>query len=118
MEKIRQKKGKAASIFKLKDKIVGEEKESPESVAIIHPVTKIKLFNHDEILEAAVDYVHNLLKDNEPKDDFIKEISIRNKIHDLRMLENLENDDENHFTEDDFKNILDHLQKKSKQKGK
>ena len=69
-------------------------------------------------MEDALNYVCNLLVNNEPKEKFKEEIELKNRLHDIRMDEIIENDEENDFTEENFNDILEHLEKKSKKKYK
>ena len=70
----RNKKGRTAAIFNLKEKIVGRKKVAQEAISIIHPVKNIRLFDHNEIKEASVNYVCQLLKNSEPKTEYVAEI--------------------------------------------
>ena len=102
-------KGRTAAIFNLKEKVIGKKKESQESVSIVDPVTKERLFDHDKIKQASLNYVKNLLKNNDPKQEYKHEIDVVNALHDVRMREVIENDENEHFTEEDFENILEKL---------
>ena len=88
------KKGKTATIFKIKKNIVGDEHEGNNSVSMKHFRTKEQLFNNEEINEAALEYCIELLSNREPKDNYKKNIEFLNKIHEVRMNEKIENDDE------------------------
>ena len=70
LKEFKRNKGKVATVFKLKENIVGAKKDVPEAVSYIDPKTKTPVFNHEEILEVAVNYVHDLLTNNEPMNDF------------------------------------------------
>ena len=48
VEKVK-KKGKSASIFNLKEKVLGGKKQNQEATSIIDPKTKKRLFDHEEI---------------------------------------------------------------------
>ena len=66
----KSKKGRTAAVFRLKSKIIGNKKESPEASSIKDPFTNELLFNKVDIKKASVDYVVDLLKNNEPRDEF------------------------------------------------
>ena len=69
VEKVK-KKGKSASIFNLKEKVLGGKKQNQEATSIIDPKTKKRLFDHEEIKKASLQYVCDLLTNEKPKEDF------------------------------------------------
>ena len=116
LKSVKSNKGKSAAVFSLKAKILGSKKSEQEAVVIEDPVNKELLFETDKIQESSLNYVKNLLKNREPKDDYKTDIEIINIMHEMRMKEELDNDEQ--FTLDDFSNLLKKLQKDNKMKYK
>ena len=54
--KIKEKKGRAAAVFKLKDKIIGNKKEPNGPSVLLDPKTNKLIFKPTEIIEASADY--------------------------------------------------------------
>ena len=105
LEKLKENKttkGSASAIFKLKESVVGSKKSGQEAIVITDPVSKKKLFEKDKIKEASAIYVQNLLKNNLPIKEYEMEIKVKNLLHDIRITEEVENDDEEEFTEETF----------------
>ena len=67
---MREKKGNAAVVFRLKEKICGKKKSNIEPTAILHPSKKDQVTDKKEITKICGDYCENLLKKKEPKEDF------------------------------------------------
>ena len=116
LKSVKSNKGKSAAVFSLKAKILGSKRSEQEAVVIEDPVNKELLFETDKIQESSLNYVKNLLKNREPKDDYKTDIEIINIMHEVRMKEELDNDEQ--FTLDDFSNLLKKLQKDNKMKYK
>ena len=79
--------------------------EDPETGAMIVEKSKLK--------EASINYVAKLLTNREPKEEYKAEFKVMEKLHEIRRLENQDNDE---FTESDFDDLLKQLEKKSKSK--
>ena len=86
-------------------------------MSILDPATGKRIFEHEKIKEASVQYVVDLLTNNEPEEEFRHEIEIRNMLHETRLKEVvLSDDDEESLSEDDFENVLIKLRKKAPEK--
>ena len=116
LKDIKKDKGKSAAIFKLKEKIVGAKKEGTESVSMNDPETGQMICDHEQLKQASIDYLSNLLKNREPKEDYREHFETLRILHDSRMNEELENDEE--LTKEDFQNMLKKLKRKKAAKYK
>ena len=72
LKKIREEKGKCASIYSLREKILGKRKTKEEPTAIMDPETKKLIFKPSEILRVSVEYCQKLLTNDSPKEEFEK----------------------------------------------
>ena len=113
---LKNTKGISAAVFNLKSKVLGEKKTKQEAVVIDNPVTGLPMFKAEEIKEASINYLKNLLENREPKEEYNSDIKVLNIIHERRMQEDHLDDDE--FNHDDFSELLKILQKKNKSKYK
>ena len=59
LSKIKEKKGRAAMVFRLKEKICGKKKSTSEPSAISHPQKKIQIKNPSQIKVICADYCEN-----------------------------------------------------------
>ena len=66
----KQKKGKAASIFLLKDKVIGSKKVRSEPVMIEDPEAGIPIDTPEGIKSVSLEYCTKLLTNREPKPSF------------------------------------------------
>ena len=107
---LKEKKGRSAVVFNLKDRIVGNKKDSEEPTAIIDPKTLKKTFTPSKIIKVCADYVQELLAKKEPKEAFKDDIEWKHEVHKVRMSEMIENDVE--MTNEMFFSTLDNLKKK------
>ena len=107
-------KGNQAALFKLKAKIVGEKRPSQEAVSMVDPDNKELLFEPERIKEASVKYLTNLLTNRNPSEGYEMDIKVKEIIHNVRMNEEIEDDES--FSEDDFKNLMKILKLKNKEK--
>ena len=114
LKDIQKKKGKSAAIFNLKEKVIGQKKAGQEATIMKDPKTKDILTSRTKIKEASLDYCVELLTNRSPKEEYKKEIEIKDEIHTIRMEEQIENDVE--FTEKIFFDSINELKKKNKKK--
>ena len=114
LKQLEKEKGKSASVFKLKEKIVGSKKVAQEAVSMKDPDTGEIILENMKLKEASIKYVSNLLTNRSPKDDYKEEFDIMVSLHDLRMEE--EKDEENRITDEDFVTFLKQISKKNKEK--
>ena len=110
LKSIRESKGKSASVFRLKEKIVGKKKASDGPSVVLDPKTNNPIFKPSSILKASVDYCKQLLTNDEPKDDFDKDLKLKRMVHDVRMKEAYNEDYE--LTEEMFADVLKKLRRK------
>lgn len=111
LRKIQKTKGKVAAIFKVKEKIVGNKKiNSDGPTAVKDPTTNELIFKPSKILSVCATYVKELLTNREPREDFITDVTLKNKVHKKRMTETTDNDVE--FSKKIFNNTLETLRKK------
>ena len=76
------------------------------------------LYDHEEIKSASLKYCQNLLKDKKPDDEYRYEIKVKELLHDVRMNEIVEDDENEEFTVELFSALMEKLKKKSKEKYK
>ena len=111
LEFIKQSKGKSASIFALKDKVIGRKKTQQEQIVIIDPATGEEVYEPEKIKSVSLSYLSNLLKTKEPNDEYADIIARKKALHYERMLEQIPNDLEEMPLESFFK-TLENIQKK------
>ena len=104
-------KGRSASVFKLKEIIVGSKKQKQEPSSVKDPKSNKEVFDVAEIKKKTLDYCVDLLTNRPPRDDYINDVESKNSIHDVRML--MRNaDDEMEYSEDLFNEAIEKLKKK------
>ena len=81
---------------------------------MVDPVNKELLFEPEKIKEASVKYLTNLLTNRNPSEGYELDIKVKEIIHNVRMNEEIEDDES--FSEDDFKNLMKILKLKNKEK--
>ena len=110
LNKVKESKGKAAAIFKLKENILGKKKSTDEPSSIFDPMTNTHSFKPSDIVRISADYCEELLKNDDPKEGFEEDILFKRRIHSLRMKENVDNNVE--LTREMFDNSLKNLKAK------
>jgi hypothetical protein len=85
-------------------------------VSMNDPETGQMICDHEQLKQASIDYLSNLLKNREPKEDYRENFETLRILHDSRMNEELENDEE--LTKEDFQNMLKKLKRKKAAKYK
>ena len=111
MKEMRKTKGKAAVIFNLKEKIVGEKKSVQEATVLIDHESKKEVYTPEEIKRVSIEYCQKLLTNREPKAEYKEDLELKKDIHRIRMEENIANDVE--FSNELFQNSLNMLEKKT-----
>ena len=111
LEHLRNTKGKAASIFALKDKVLGKKKGQQEQVFITNPITGEDVYNPEQIKSVSLSYLTNLLKTKEPKDEYVNIIAMKKTLHYERMLEQVP-DDLEELSLESFLKALELIRKK------
>ena len=87
LRKIKNKKGKSAAIFKLKEKVVGAKKIQQEATILIDPETKNEINTVAEIKSVSLKYCKDLLTNRAPRDDFKEVLENKSNLHEIRMNE-------------------------------
>ena len=116
LKNIQKSKGRSAAIFKLREKVIGSKKEGMESVAMKDPITGNILYDPDQLKKASESYLSNLLKNREPKEDYVEGLKTLRSLHEVRMSEVVTNNE--HLTEQDFDKMLTKIKKKKAEKYK
>ena len=116
LKNIKKEKGKSAAIFKLKEKVIGSKKEGMESVSMKDPVTGSMICDPEQLKKASTEYLSKLLTNRDPKDGYQRGFETLRLLHDLRMSEELENEEK--LTYQDFENMLKKMKKKKAGKYK
>ena len=81
LKEIKKVKGKTAAIFKLKEKVVGTKKEGMESVSMNDPKTGQMIYDPEKLKQASMNYLSSLLKNREPKDEYIEDFKTLRILH-------------------------------------
>ena len=89
---IKETKGKSASVFALKDMIIGKKKSPLEPVVLIDPETGGEVNTPSDIKRVSLKYCVNLLKKNRPKSRFSAILKAKKETHFERMSEAIEDD--------------------------
>ena len=84
------KQGRSTKVFKLREKILGHKKQSQEACAVKDPKTEELIVSSEEIKKVSLEYCKEVLSNNKPETEYMKEIMIKEKIHDVRMKGNEE----------------------------
>ena len=113
---LKSTKGRSAAVFSLRAKVLGEKKVRQEAAAVEDPVTKVIIYDAENVKDTSLEYLKNLLSNRKPKEEYEKDLRIINLLHDRRMTEDIEEDNE--LTKDDFHDLMKKLQKNNKNKYK
>ena len=108
-------KGKSASVFKLKESIVGPKKTKQEPSSVKDPQTKKEVFDVETIKQKSLDYCVNLLTNRAPLEKYKEDIESKRNVHEERM-KSRNNDDEIEYSDDFFWDALAGLKKKGNRK--
>ena len=116
-KRIKESKGKAAAVFKLKDSIFGNKKSPLDPVALKDPNTGLLVTTPQEIKRVSLAYCVNHLTNREPKPEFRDQYAAKVFLHEIRMREIISNDIDE-LTPDTFQTALDVISKKPGDKYK
>ena len=94
LKDLKTTKGKAAAIFKTKNKIVGSKTIDSEAVVVFDPITKTEVYRPDDIMRVSLEYCCKLLTNRNPKNEFVQDIAMKRLVHDVRMNYTIDDDDE------------------------
>ena len=114
LKEIKAQKGRAASVFHLKERIVGSKKSQQEPAVIRDPDTKEYVTDAKEIKRISLKYCVDLLTNREPKDGYEEIVEMKRRVHKERMAEIIE--DEFDFTRKFFDDCLEAVKKKNNKK--
>ena len=105
LKSITERKGKSASVFKLKERVLGTKSIEPEAVTLKDPDTGLLIDSPRKIKEASLNYCSSLLTNRAPKSGYEDIVKRKADLHDERMKEIVPND-LNEMTEDQFNEAL------------
>ena len=107
-------KGQVAAIFDIKNKILGNKKKPErEATAVINFRTRELEVCPEKIKEISLDYISNLLDNDEPEDDVKEDVALTNTIHVVRQLDRSEADTDDTINQDDIDEVFKKIKKKS-----
>ena len=116
LKDVRNKKGKAAAVFNLKERVLGSTKAKQEAAVIRDPATGKIVTDVEEIKNISLKYCVDLLTNRPARDGYKELIQIKKNVHEKRMKEVVENDVE--FSEDLFDKCVAALKKRNPKKYK
>ena len=117
LKRTKGKKGKAAAIFNLQQRIIGGKKLPVEAIAIEDPSTKMLVSDTNKIKDISLDYCAKLLTNRKPNPGYEAIVEHKIKLHTERMNEYVENDIEE-LDRELFQKVLRDVGRKSKDKYK
>ena len=104
-------KGKIATLFRIKERIVGPKKSSPSAVSLVDPVTHTEVNTVQGIKDTTLSYCSSLLTNGPPVKGFEADIEFKVLLHNLRIRpDNYDTDQE--LSDDLFDSTFDELVKK------
>ena len=114
INKVKHMKGQVAAIFDIKNKILGNKKKPErEATAVINFRTRELEVCPEKIKEISLDYISNLLDNDEPEDDVKEDVALTNTIHVVRQLDRSEADTDDTINQDDIDEVFKKIKKKS-----
>ena len=75
---------KSTQMFKIAERIRGAKGASQEPTAVKDPKTNEIVVSTQAIKSVVLDYCTDVLRNNDPKEEFEKEIKVKELIHDMR----------------------------------
>ena len=115
LSKLKDEKGRAAAIFKLKDKVIGPRKSPLEPAMIVDPESGVEIFEPEDIKRVSLKYCVELLTNRTPKEEYRELFKEKEGLHWLRMSESIENDLEE-LTPEMFDKTLNMISRKPGEK--
>ena len=113
----KKKKGKSSAIFNLQQRILGSKKTSLEAVAVEDPESGILVDDPERIKDISLKYCINLLTNRKPNPGYESVIERKLKLHEERMEERIEHDNEE-LSREQFEAALRAVERKHKDKYK
>ena len=80
--------GRVGKIFQIRKSIQGCKKGAMEAQAVKDPLTGKLAVSNKEIQEVSLNYCKSVLMNNEPRDEYKREVMMKEQIHEERMKEN------------------------------
>ena len=105
----------AAAVYKLKDKDIGAKEPPVDTMPIEDPETGALITDPEEIKKVTLDYCLDKLKDREPKPEYKQSYENKLRLHEARMNEQIDNDEEE-LSHHQFNDALNTVAKKHKDK--
>ena len=106
-------KGKVGRVYAMKKIVNGSKNEAQEPVAIKDPSTNQLVVSPEEIKKVTLKYCVDNLRKNERDEKGKREDDIKQKVHEIRMKEKKEEEEDCEFEEEDFATVLRKFQSKS-----
>ena len=113
----KEEKGKSAAVYNLQQRILGKKNSPLEAIAVEDPSSGIIVDEPERIKEISLKYCADLLKNREPAPGYEEVVEAKVKLHEERMLEQVENDMDN-LTREQFDKALRTVERKHKNKYK
>ena len=82
----KSKLGRAGSVYKMKNEIVGHKKVKQEATAVRDPKTNELIVSKEKIKEVTLDYMVNNLQGNKPDEEVKEMVEMRRKIQQEKMV--------------------------------
>ena len=115
LERTEKAKGKSASIFSLKERILGRKNSPSESQAIEDPSSGFLIREHDKIKEVTLKYCAKILTNKKPNKGYENILKRKEELHAERMEEEIGEDIEE-LSREQFDDALKHVSKKHSEK--
>ena len=116
MTTLKKAKGQAASVFRLRDKVLGEKKLKPEAITIEDPSTGVMIDFPERIREVTLNYCIELLTNRIPREDFKEIVEKKKDLYKERMKEAIHNEEHECISMEDFSKAIEKISEKHKDK--
>ena len=107
------KKGRVGAVWQIAKELRGS-KNGVEAVAVKDPDTGKLVVSTNEIKKVSLKYCKKVLEKNPIKEGFEEDINIKKVLHELRMKEVIDEDDDKEIEEGTFGNIVDKFRRSNK----
>ena len=114
IKEMKNKKGRAAAVFNLKERVLGSKKAKQEAAVIRDPVTDKIVTDVNEIKRISLKYCVDLLTNRPAREGYEELISKKKEVHEKRMNEVIENDVD--FSEGLYDDCIAALKKRNPKK--
>ena len=82
---VKTKKGNAAALFKLKEKVVGAKNLETEAVTIVDPASGLEVTSAKELRHVTLTYCHGVLTNRQPTADYEDDLKMKVAVHMTRL---------------------------------